>query len=548
MKLNLGKKKLLLGLFLSICSIQAHSDKLQSSLVDLLKQTRQAQHYWNTLQYQEYRRFFKVVPWKWNQVWGNDKITYKQKSLQEVEQELAHSLGSTLDPTFPLSKTRISKAVARTRNVLRHCCPPAHYQQHWVGYTLTAATILGACWWINKHQNGDLLYVIQGPNIKHTLKGSLKDRHYHYTKDKKYQYLRIKKSDTQTFEPLLQHEEGVTFTKHRPELKDLPLYGYDESGNHLLRNFYEDHMVKPVKNIVSIISKDNENDTTFVQDIGAGTKVLLDDLDELIIAAQEDPIAQKLVEKHIKGKPLDEVPRTSKFNFLDEMIAVTHKEIPTKAMDTIKKFRVRAADHKFDKVGATYYYGEEIRPLAIKVDELLNTFKYALELLQDGIQENSGLYTLSFKAHSLYVNQLRLEKSVLMNKIHELSEEFDLNFKLMATIPAMLFTYASYKIFSNVISRFTSVHTLTPLKKDLIQFQLMLNKERHTKVAHKTSLFHKGMCFYWIEQLKMYDRNIPSNVRASYAAYLENLNNLHTTPEQKLTIIECMFREYDFLH
>lgn len=548
MNLNQVKKLIFLSLFLILRPLQGNHSKIQKSLFVLLKQTHIAQNYWGTIEYQKYRRFLKIVPWQWGDVWNNTNIKKKQKLLAQLKQELASTLGATISSPEDHSQqnTSLNNKIQKARDVLKVCAPPPHYQLHWARYTAIIALLASGLWLIHQKQNSDILYIINGPDVKNILKGSLKTRNYHYTKDESFQYLRIKKNNTDLFEPLLEHE-GISFVKFDPTVKDLSLYGYDESGKNLLHNFYHEHVKKPAKNIVSIISKDNENDPTLVQDIEAAEKILFDDLDDLIRHAYKNKETRSIVEEYTQGKPLEEVPPISKLKFLDRMMAFTNKKTLSTAMETVEKFKVQPSDHDFSSIQKVPVIGKEGHSLAMKSDSIMNTVTYGLKLLQHNIDKNSDFYQLSFETYSLYLNQLRLEKSVLMNKIHELSEKLHLNFELMATIPAMLLTYATYRVCSSVFSNFTRTHILKPLKKDLIQFQLLLNKERHVVDVHKTSLIYKGMCFYWIKQLKEYSRNISSTARYSYNQYIDQLSNVSITPAQKLTIIECMFREYEFL-
>ena len=108
-----------------------------------------------------------------------------------------------------------------------------------------------------------------------------------------------------------------------------------------------------------------------------------------------------------------------------------------------------------------------------------------------------------------------------------------------------LSTYLGYLGFSHLYKYTTALTLITPLKTDLISLQLVLNKERYTKDCTAFPQDFKGECFYWIQRLHRYKDKLPTSYRATYCRYLDDLENKTLAPEQKMTIITCLFHELD---
>ena len=120
-----------------------------------------------------------------------------------------------------------------------------------------------------------------------------------------------------------------------------------------------------------------------------------------------------------------------------------------------------------------------------------------------------------------------------------------LNIELSKTIPLMLSIYLGYLGTSTIYRHATALTIITPLKTDLVSLQLVLNKERYTKDCAALSKNFKGECFYWIQRLHRYKDTLPVTYRATYRRYLDELESKTLLPEQKMTIITCLFQELD---
>ena len=117
---------------------------------------------------------------------------------------------------------------------------------------------------------------------------------------------------------------------------------------------------------------------------------------------------------------------------------------------------------------------------------------------------------------------------------------------LVGAIPAALLCYGTYKGITKTYHAFTDMHSIEPLKQDLIQFELHLNRHRHTK-QEQLSYFYHGMSRYWITQLQRYHIFMSSRDYALYEQSIDELGQVDLSPEQKMMIIESMFKQYEFL-
>ncbi len=117
---------------------------------------------------------------------------------------------------------------------------------------------------------------------------------------------------------------------------------------------------------------------------------------------------------------------------------------------------------------------------------------------------------------------------------------------LIGAIPAGLVFYGAYKALSNTYRSLTAMQSAEPLKYDLLQFQLHLNKYRYIKNSDLPA-FYYGMECYWIAQLESYYPSLSDCYKISYAEFISELKRYDLTPEQKIIIIECMFKQYAFL-
>jgi|GEM_PF-2926111 len=191
-------------------------------------------------------------------------------------------------------------------------------------------------------------------------------------------------------------------------------------------------------------------------------------------------------------------------------------------------------------------------PLADQVGELLNETRAAVtqgkELLasmHNVTQKNSDFATLIVRILIVNGLELKLKGAALGHIIHSYSERMRLNVELSATIPLMLASYLTYVGAKNLYRHLSTRTVIKPLKTDLVQFQLLLNKERYTKDMTMISSRHKGECIYWMGRLERYYDALPSQYRAAYHRFLTELGDKALLPEQRMTIISCLLSQLE---
>ena len=287
-------------------------------------------------------------------------------------------------------------------------------------------------------------------------------------------------------------------------------HGYDKNENHLIKNFYTYHIKRPIKNMYDILANDGTDKTVLLQDINESRNRYENKLNLFIENAKQDSELKRLVKNNIPTIPIEQVPLKNKEYFLDATISFMHTYIPEEAINSYKKWT----------------------PL-----DWREPYKIQKPEIPEHLES-------SMTSHTLLIQQLRLLVLEKTNKVEEVSQKLDLTVELMAFIPALVSSYAFLKGISTYSSKQLQKYTYKPIKKILIQWKLQLNKERYTTTP---SLYTQGMSIYWSIQLKEYIQHIPKTERVLYCNYLEQLNDETMNSEQKITIIQTMFREFTFL-
>lgn len=166
---------------------------------------------------------------------------------------------------------------------------------------------------------------------------------------------------------------------------------------------------------------------------------------------------------------------------------------------------------------------------------------------QEMFKNNSSLLNLCIEILTARFTQRDLQFAAVMHELGKTTQRLKLNMEISATIPLMIAGFATHKACTSLYERTLVKPFLTTFKRDLVYLQLLCNKERYIKDASNLSTRYKGLLNYWITRLKRHTKKVPSALRNSYKEYLETLESKDILPEQKITVIECMFREYDFL-
>ena len=166
---------------------------------------------------------------------------------------------------------------------------------------------------------------------------------------------------------------------------------------------------------------------------------------------------------------------------------------------------------------------------------------------QDMFKNNSSLFNLCVEILTARFTQRDLQFAAVMHELGKTTQRLKLNMEISATIPLMIAGLATHKACTSLYERTLVKPFLTTFKRDLVYLQLLCNKERYVKDVSNLSTLYKGLLNYWITRLKRHTKKMPSSIKNSYIDYIKTLESKDILPEQKITIIECMFKEYEFL-
>lgn len=166
---------------------------------------------------------------------------------------------------------------------------------------------------------------------------------------------------------------------------------------------------------------------------------------------------------------------------------------------------------------------------------------------QDMFKNNSSLFNLCIEILTARFTQRDLQFAAVMHELGKTTQRLKLNMEISATIPLMIAGLATHKACTSLYERTLVKPFLTTFKRDLVYLQLLCNKERYVKDVSNLSTLYKGLLNYWITRLKRHTKKMPSSIKNSYIDYIKTLESKDILPEQKITIIECMFKEYEFL-
>ncbi len=188
---------------------------------------------------------------------------------------------------------------------------------------------------------------------------------------------------------------------------------------------------------------------------------------------------------------------------------------------------------KINLIGTTV---NEFKELAQSLGEEAQKYAILMNRLTEKNTDLVGLTTQILTTHAL---ELKLKEACISHMAQSTIRD------AKKAIPLAIGLYIGYLGMSNIYQHTIGISLVIPLKKDLISLQLVLNKERYAKDYATLSQGFKGECFYWLQRLHRYKDKLPVPYRAMYRRYLDDLENPTLLPEQKMTIITCLFHELD---
>ncbi len=157
-------------------------------------------------------------------------------------------------------------------------------------------------------------------------------------------------------------------------------------------------------------------------------------------------------------------------------------------------------------------------------------------------QTRAPLIALLVQLGTTHAQQRNFQLGEITNQVHTIATQAK---GILSLAPLALASYALYKGATSLYTYLTdNTPQITSLKKDLISLELELNKQR---TASSITTRQRGLCVYLTTRLHNAALAIPKEHQASYALYIHELNNQTLNVDQKITIIECMFKEFSFL-
>jgi hypothetical protein len=220
-----------------------------------------------------------------------------------------------------------------------------------------------------------------------------------------------------------------------------------------------------------------------------------------------------------------------------------------------KSIEMKKESSLFTPIADNPYLPEWVRKQIIDINLGKKTANEGKELIREAqkyanvinhvAETTPGIFGLIVQIVTTTAFELKLKEASFTHMAQSAIRDAQLNIELSKTIPLMLSAYLSYLGISSVYQKATALTIITPLKTDLISLQLVLNKERYAKNCAAFSQDFKGECFYWIQRLHRYKEKLPSTYRATYRRYLNELEDKSLVPQQKMTLIACLFHELD---
>ena len=369
----------------------------------------------------------------------------------------------------------------------------------------------------------------------------------------------VKKLLKQTNRILVKHGAPAHFKRHW-----VSYAGISAATAVIVISFHQMHHcgINPLKDMYTFFKNEGNSDSKiFTTNIKDNEQLYEDTVTKVLINAVAVDQTAPLMQQSLKGKAIQELTFPEKkrifLKLTAELGAAIHTEIKH-AEEFLQNENQNLTDSKqnislFTPLQDNGRYPEFYRKSIPEINRALSTIneftalgknlggeaqKY-INLINHLTEKDPGFAGLIIHILTTHVLELKLKEASVTYRAHQALH----NAKL--AIPLMVGTYLGY-VGINSLYKYTTASTLiTPLKTDLISLQLVLNKGRYIKDCTALPQDFKGECFYWIQRLHRYKESLPASYRTTYRHYLNDLENKTLLPEQKMTLITCLFHELD---
>ncbi len=579
----------------STASLVKKQATLTHALVQHITDARKADTYWACIQYAPVKNFLpNLFMFGRSKSW-KDEILKKRHQLQKTIIESAYILGEleasprSVDPAL-LQKG--SDIIAREKIILTHNTAPSHIARQWPLYALAGISTYTLYYFLHKKISVD--------DVKRTGKST-------YTKHVKKHLDTIKKyqqeaaaaeehiaSNTTNYQQRVDQiiseinknpelkkmveKDGLTFASMAQGTLDDQQKKIDRLHHLVMTQLVEKSKTdiqknRALANIPSSLNGSKDSPSSFdTQAIISSLHESLDGIKQGLADIADSNIDTDIrnVQRKIEALPHTPIPdwmdntlnvgidkilkHTPVGSITDDIANISHngKALSEKMLDLAPKIEtiVNNAEVISQKTkellekGATEYetFKQDYQTIRQDYDMIKNDYE-TIKGDYFTVKEQLGSYEPYIK---LLVATTDLKVKFFEIILLQVTRKTQLPLVMLGAIPAAFICYATYKGGVSIWHAFTDMHFIEPLRKDLIQLQLHLNRHRHV-APERLNHFYKGMSYYWITQLEKYARRLPVEYRTSYKEYLEELRSCDYSPEQKMMIIEYMFKDYGFL-
>ena len=516
-------------------------------LVLLLDEIHKAQNYWTQVASASRAYFWKAPLAGLKNIFNQDDwkstIAQHQTVLAKHEKEiiiflaeytLAHKKSDFLD---------FNKRILTHKKSLKLHGIPSHFTRNWATYAGLAATCTALGMYLSYFHNSYTLFILDPacPSLLSALQNNAPFLGHDYVDYKGQQYLQVTKNQEELARQFLEHR-SIQFSVQSPDIR---LCFYNEKGITRLWEFINKHGLQPTKEIVKILKNEAPLKMPInATDPQAEQQMFERRLDILLDKAARDRVTAHIVHEYRGERSLESLSFPEKNTLFTKLFMYTLGEyLPEQITPVLHELNVimeqTSAQAPFPDVWGFKTVNEA------SVDAAL--IRAIKAIIQSGLNQNSGIVGLIFQIASSRVQQRELQIGASIHHINMFTEQVRLNIELSAMIPLALTSYCCYSLFRFLYE--TVAHkSFKIIKKDLVSFELLLNKNRYNKLNTTDSdLEYAGLSFYWLARLVRHTASIPHEQQSLYKNYLEQLQSLSLSAEQKLRIIDCMFKELTFL-
>jgi hypothetical protein len=551
--------------FLSL-SIEARQPE---KLVLLLDQVNEAQAYWEIIARDKKLSLWKRPPQTWFANYWNSTVPTHQKYLAQQHAELIQALALLSENPKALSSPTFSRLHKQTTLVLHEHGAPSHFKRRWLSYAAITTGIAALAFYLHHFKQTHTLFII--PPQNYPLTSSLEDFSpfsglTFVANPDGTQYLQVKKTE----EPMAQQflaDKHIIALKNAPQLS---LCWQNEQGENKIKEFVRKHGINPLKEIYKILKNEDQPETkVLTTDIKRNEELYEKALTKVLVNATEVEQTTKIMQENLKGKSVHTLSLPEKQTLFADLTGELGDLINTQIKEVgefIRTENQRIHDSKqkaplFSPTADNPRLPEFARKTIIEINsvkETVNDFKKLGEdlgaeakkyvnVVNYLTEHHPGFAGLTLQIFATIAFELKLKEAAFTHIAQGVAQDAQLNIELSKMIPFFLVTYLGYVGMKSIYHHAAALTIVSPLKRDLLSLQLILNKERHTKNCVALSKDFKGECFYWIQRLHRYQDKLPAAYRALYRRYLDELENPTLTPEQKMTLVTCLFHELDSL-